>query len=197
MSTSLNPHDEFLLTLTLLQLGLLNEDVADRFDILPAKSSFIFTTWIKLLNTLLISLAAWLLGKQLQNILTMNPRPITSSPFLYQLYISNLSPPSLLFLVLFLSFMFFFSIFFLYVFLRFILHWFPNWRIFEYNELHLKSYSNLIWCLWHNKIVCRLLLLDRWWFSSILAYTNSTGNCFKYIGNHILYVVYLKISYLN
>ena len=112
MSTSLNPHDEFLLTLTLLQLALLNEDVADRFDILPAKSSFIFTTWIKLLNTLLISLAAWLLGKQLQNILTMNPRPITSSPFLYQLYISNLSPPSLLFLVLFLSFIFFFSIFF-------------------------------------------------------------------------------------
>ena len=63
MSTSLNPHVEFLLTLTLFQLGLLNEDVADRFDILPAKSSFIFTTWIKLLNTLLISLAAWLLGE--------------------------------------------------------------------------------------------------------------------------------------
>ena len=63
MSTSLNPHDEFLLTLTRLRLGLLNEDVADRFDILPAKSSFIFTTWIKLLSKLLKILFAWLLGK--------------------------------------------------------------------------------------------------------------------------------------
>ena len=63
MSASLNPHDEFLLTLTRLRLGLLNEDVADRFDILPAKSSFIFTTWIKLLNKLLKNLVAWLLGE--------------------------------------------------------------------------------------------------------------------------------------
>ena len=28
--TSLNPHDEFLLTLMRLRLGLLNEDIADR-----------------------------------------------------------------------------------------------------------------------------------------------------------------------
>ena len=40
MPTSLNPHDEFLLTLLRLRLGLLNEDVADRFDISPTKSSF-------------------------------------------------------------------------------------------------------------------------------------------------------------
>ena len=39
MPTSLNPGDEFLLTLMRLRLGLLNEDVADGFDI-----SFIFTT---------------------------------------------------------------------------------------------------------------------------------------------------------
>ena len=58
MSTSLNPHDEFLLAFLLalflrLQLGLLNENVADCFDISPTKSSFIFTTWIKLLSKLL------------------------------------------------------------------------------------------------------------------------------------------------
>ena len=33
MPTSINPHDGFLLILTRLQLGLLNEDVANRFDI--------------------------------------------------------------------------------------------------------------------------------------------------------------------
>ena len=37
MATSLNPHDEFILKLMRLRLGLLNEDVADRFDISPAK----------------------------------------------------------------------------------------------------------------------------------------------------------------
>ena len=60
MLTSLNPHGEFPLTFMRLQLGLLNEDVADRFDILPTKSSFIFTTWIKLLSKLLKNLVAWL-----------------------------------------------------------------------------------------------------------------------------------------
>ena len=58
MATSLNPHDEFILKLMRLRLGLLNEDVADRFDISPAKPSFIFTTWIKLLSKLLKSLVA-------------------------------------------------------------------------------------------------------------------------------------------
>ena len=58
MSTLLNPHDEFLLAFLLalflrLQLGLLNENVADCFDISPTKSPFIFTTWIKLLIKLL------------------------------------------------------------------------------------------------------------------------------------------------
>ena len=60
MPTSLNPHDEFLLTLLRLRLGLLNEDVADRFDISPTKSSFIFTTRIKLLSKLLKNLNVWL-----------------------------------------------------------------------------------------------------------------------------------------
>ena len=50
----------FLLTLMRLRLGLLNEDVADRFDISSTKSSFIFTTWIKLLSKLLKNLVAWL-----------------------------------------------------------------------------------------------------------------------------------------
>ena len=38
MSTLLNSHDEILLTLMRLQLRLLNEDVADCFDISPTKS---------------------------------------------------------------------------------------------------------------------------------------------------------------
>ena len=38
MPTSLNPHVKFLLALMRLRLGLLNEDVADRFDILPTNS---------------------------------------------------------------------------------------------------------------------------------------------------------------
>ena len=42
MPTSLNPHDEFLLTLMRLRLRLLNEDVADRFSLvawLPQKAT--------------------------------------------------------------------------------------------------------------------------------------------------------------
>ena len=60
MPTSLNPHDEFLLTLMQLRLRLLNENVGDRFDISSKKSSFIFTTWITLLSKLLKNLVAWL-----------------------------------------------------------------------------------------------------------------------------------------
>ena len=58
--TSLNPYDEFLVTLMRLRLGLLNEGVANHFDISPTKSSFIFTTWIKLLSKLLKNLVAQL-----------------------------------------------------------------------------------------------------------------------------------------
>ena len=43
--------DEFLLTLMTLRLGLLNEDLADRFGISPAICTF--TTWIRLLRILL------------------------------------------------------------------------------------------------------------------------------------------------
>ena len=60
MQTSLNHHDKFLLTLMQLRLGLLNEDIAYRFDISPTKCSFIFTTWIKLLTNLLKNLVPWL-----------------------------------------------------------------------------------------------------------------------------------------
>ena len=45
--------DEFLLTLMKLRLGLLNEDLADRFGISPAICSSTFTTWIRLLRILL------------------------------------------------------------------------------------------------------------------------------------------------
>ena len=41
-----------------LRLGLLNEDVADRFNKLPTKSSVTFTTWINLLSKALKSLIA-------------------------------------------------------------------------------------------------------------------------------------------
>ena len=40
---SLNPHNKFRLALMQLRLELLNEGTADRFGILPTKSSFIFT----------------------------------------------------------------------------------------------------------------------------------------------------------
>ena len=39
MPTSLNPHDDFFFILMRLRLGLLNKEVADRFDISPTKSS--------------------------------------------------------------------------------------------------------------------------------------------------------------
>jgi len=57
----LTQRDEFLLTLMRLRLGLLNEDIADRFGISTAYASFIFTTWIKLLSKLLgTPLVNWL-----------------------------------------------------------------------------------------------------------------------------------------
>ena len=67
MSTSLNSYDEFLLILMRLRLGLLNEDVADRFDISSTKSSFIFATWIKLLSKLLKNLFTWLLQETIRD----------------------------------------------------------------------------------------------------------------------------------
>ena len=67
ITTSLNPYDEFFLTLIRLRLGLLNEDVADRFDMSPTKSSFIFLTWIKLLSKLLKNLVSWLLREVIRD----------------------------------------------------------------------------------------------------------------------------------
>ena len=67
MATSLNPHDQFLLTLMRLRLGLLNKDIADRFDMLPTKSLFIFTTRIKLLSRMLKNLVAWLPREAIQD----------------------------------------------------------------------------------------------------------------------------------
>ena len=67
MRTSLNSHDEFLLTLMRLRLGKLNEDVGDRFDISPTKSSFTFTIWINLLSKLLKNVVAYLPRKAIRD----------------------------------------------------------------------------------------------------------------------------------
>lgn len=47
-----------------LRLGLLNEDVAHRFNILPTKSSVTFTTWINRLS------------KSLKNSIAQLPREV-------------------------------------------------------------------------------------------------------------------------
>ena len=60
-SKKLTQRDEFLLTLMRLHLGILDEDLADRFYISPALDSRIFTTWIRLLRQLLEhALVVWL-----------------------------------------------------------------------------------------------------------------------------------------
>jgi hypothetical protein len=46
----LNPQDEMLLTFMKIRLGLLDEDLADRFQISKSYVSRIFTTWVKLLK---------------------------------------------------------------------------------------------------------------------------------------------------
>ena len=45
--------DEFLLTLFRMRLGILNEDLADRFGISPTVCSNTFKTWIRLLRIVL------------------------------------------------------------------------------------------------------------------------------------------------
>ena len=57
----LAPKDEFLLTLMRIRLGILNEDLADRFRIAPSTCSSIFKTWIRFLSdTLGTALVQWL-----------------------------------------------------------------------------------------------------------------------------------------
>ena len=47
-------HDEFLLTLVILRLGLLNEDLAERYGVSPTLCSYKFTAWIKLSSNVLV-----------------------------------------------------------------------------------------------------------------------------------------------
>ena len=60
-SKILTHKDEMLLTLMRIRLGLLNEDLADRFGISPAICSNTFTTWIKVLGKIFgDALVVWL-----------------------------------------------------------------------------------------------------------------------------------------
>ena len=52
-SLKVSGRDQFLLTLMRLRLGLMFEDLADRFCISVSTCSNLFTTWIKLLSNLL------------------------------------------------------------------------------------------------------------------------------------------------
>ena len=57
----LTQKDEFLMTLMRLRLGLLNEDLADRFNVSPTLCSLIFTTWIRVISIILgKALIVWL-----------------------------------------------------------------------------------------------------------------------------------------
>ena len=60
-SKILSHKDEMLLTLMRIRLGLLNEDLADRFGISPTICSNTFTTWIKVLGKIFgDALVVWL-----------------------------------------------------------------------------------------------------------------------------------------
>lgn len=50
---SLSAREEMILCLMKLRLGLLNEDLSDRFDISVGLVSSVFTTWVKILSRLL------------------------------------------------------------------------------------------------------------------------------------------------
>lgn len=50
---TLSPKEEMMLCLMKLRLGLLNEDIADRFGVSATHVSSVFTTWIRLLSSVL------------------------------------------------------------------------------------------------------------------------------------------------
>ena len=66
---SLSNKDMFLMVLMRLRLGLMNEDLADRFGISTGSPSSIFTTWINLLSKVLgHCMLTWLPKESVQEI---------------------------------------------------------------------------------------------------------------------------------
>ena len=64
----LSQSDEFLLTLMRLRLGLLSEDLAERFGVSPILYSYIFTKWIKILSKVLgKALVVWPAKESIRN----------------------------------------------------------------------------------------------------------------------------------
>ena len=65
-SRKLTPKNELLLTLMRLRLGLLNEDLADRFQISVGSCSETFKTWIKFLSVTIGNLVKWIPKESVQ-----------------------------------------------------------------------------------------------------------------------------------
>jgi hypothetical protein len=63
-SLKLSGKNEFLLTLMKLRLGLLNEDLGDRFGISPSTVSSILTTWLQFLSDNLVPCLVFNLSKE-------------------------------------------------------------------------------------------------------------------------------------
>ena len=78
----LSSRDEFFLTLMKLRLGVLNEDLADRFKISKGLTSNIFLTWVKATSTILKPI---IYMPSQQSIANTRPSRFKSMPDLYSI----------------------------------------------------------------------------------------------------------------